>query len=72
MNLLFLEVERRSPRVIPNEEMIRNKATDAKDFARLWEEEEGKNQRFLIHIVPVIGNIDVTKEKIDAYKRNSN
>lgn len=60
------------PRVIPNEEMIRNKATDAKDFARLWEEEEGKNQRFLIHIVPVIGNIDVTKEKIDAYKRNSN
>lgn len=27
--------------------------------------EEAKNQRFLIHIVPVIGNIDVTKEKID-------
>ena len=60
------------PRIIPNEETIRNKAADAKDFVRLWEEVEGKNQRFLIHIVPVIGNIDVTKEKIDAYKRNSN
>ena len=31
----------------------------------VWSEAEGKNQRFLIHIVPVIGNIDVTKEKMD-------
>ena len=30
--------------------------------------EEEKNQRFLVHIVPVIGNIDVTKEKIDHLK----
>jgi len=30
-----------------------------------WIADESKNQRFLIHIVPVIGNIDVTKEKID-------
>lgn len=59
------------PRVIPNKDIIKNKATDSKDFVRLWSEEEGKNQRFLIHIVPVIGNINVTKEKIDAYKRNS-
>ena len=59
------------PRVIPDEEVIRKKAVDAKQFAKLWSEEEGKNQRFLIHIVPVIGNIDVTKEKIDAYKKNS-
>lgn len=59
------------PRVIPNEEEMRRIATDDKEFAKLWSEEEGKNQRFLIHIVPVIGNIDVTKEKIDAYKRNS-
>ncbi len=29
-----------------------------------WIAEESKNQRFLIHIVPVIGDIDVTKEKI--------
>ena len=59
------------PRVIPNEEIIKQKAADSKEFAKIWNEEEGKNQRFLIHIVPVIGNIDVTKEKIDAYKRNS-
>lgn len=59
------------PRVIPNEETIKKKSVDAKQFAKLWSEEEGKNQRFLIHIVPVIGNIDVTKEKIDAYKKNS-
>ncbi len=32
---------------------------------KMWIAEESKNQRFLIHIVPVIGNIDVTKEKID-------
>jgi hypothetical protein len=32
---------------------------------RAWIDEESKNQRFLIHIVPVIGNIDVTKEKIE-------
>lgn len=32
----------------------------------VWNLEESKNQRFLIHIVPVIGNIDVTKAKIDS------
>lgn len=58
------------PRIIPDEISLRNNASDDKEFAKLWNEEEGKNQRFLIHIVPVIGNIDVTKEKIDAYKRN--
>ncbi len=59
------------PRVIPDVAALKDKATDTKAFSRLWSEEEGKNQRFLIHIVPVIGNIDVTKEKIDAYKKNS-
>lgn len=33
-----------------------------------WIADESKNQRFLIHIVPVIGNIDVTKAKIDNIK----
>lgn len=33
-----------------------------------WIADESKNQRFLIHIVPVIGNIDVTKAKIDSIK----
>ena len=50
---------------------LKNKAADTKEYVKLWNDEEGKNQRFLIHIVPVIGNIDVTKEKIDAYKKNS-
>lgn len=58
------------PRVIPDETSLKSKAADDEEFAELWSEEEGKNQRFLIHIVPVIGNIDVTKEKIDAYKKN--
>lgn len=53
------------PRVIPNEAAIRAVAEDDKDFARRWNQEEGKNQRFLIHVVPVIGNIDVTREKIN-------
>lgn len=59
------------PRVIPDVVELRNKAADTKEYVKLWNDEEGKNQRFLIHIVPVIGNIDVTKEKIDAYKKNS-
>lgn len=33
---------------------------------KVWIAEESKNQRFLIHIVPVIGNIDITKAKIDS------
>lgn len=32
----------------------------------VWNKEESKNQRFLIHIVPIIGNIDVTKAKIKS------
>ena len=39
-----------------------------KDFRKHWAEEEGKNQRFLVNIVPVIGNIDVTKEKMEHLK----
>jgi len=33
-----------------------------------WIDTESKNQRFLIHIVPVIGNIDVSKAKMDSIK----
>lgn len=53
------------PRIEPNEEELHKLASDDKEYKTLWENEEGKNQRFLIHIVPVIGNIDVTKEKIN-------
>lgn len=48
------------PRVIPP---VANPTTP--DEIKIWNAEESKNQRFLIHIVPVIGNIDVTKEKIE-------
>ncbi len=54
------------PRIEPNEVELRKIASNDDEFKKLWEEEEGKNQRFLIHIVPVIGNIDVTKAKIDS------
>ena len=54
------------PRIVPNEEELHTIASDGKDYRRIWEEEESKNQRFLIHIVPVIGNIDVTKAKLDS------
>lgn len=53
------------PRIEPNEEELHKLTSDDKEYKKLWEDEEGKNQRFLIHIVPVIGNIDVTKEKIN-------
>lgn len=56
------------PRVMPNEEELHRQYPDPKEYWQHWREEEGKNQRFLVHIVPVIGNIDVTKEKIDNLK----
>ena len=52
------------PRVVPNENKIRQETSSEQDYWLKWTAEEAKNQRFLIHIVPVIGNIDVTKEKI--------
>lgn len=54
------------PRVVPDEEALKREYPDAKDYQKKWLEEETKNQRFLVHIVPVIGNIDVTKSKLDA------
>ena len=55
-------------RVVPDTAAIISESTDQQDFARRWNQEEGKNQRFLIHVVPVIGNIDVTKEKINRIR----
>lgn len=56
------------PRHIPDENKIKAETSSSKEYWEKWTAEEGKNQRFLIHIVPVIGNIDVTKEKFDNYK----
>ena len=56
------------PRVVPDEEALHEAYPDSKEYWKQWMIEEGRNQRFLVHIVPVIGNIDVTKEKIDHLK----
>ena len=56
------------PRIIPNEKELHHQFPNDADYKKHWREEEEKNQRFLIHIVPVIGNIDVSKEKIDKIK----
>lgn len=58
------------PRYIPNEDQLRKTYPNENDYIKHWVEIEEKNQRFLVHIVPVIGNIDVTKEKIDKLKGN--
>lgn len=39
-----------------------------KDFMA-WRDVEQQNQRFLINIIPIIGNIDVTKAKFENIKK---
>jgi len=56
------------PRVIPNDEELRAKYPNKKDYWDHRKDIESQNQRFLVHIVPVIGNIDVRKERIDSLK----
>lgn len=57
------------PRVVPDEDALQKAYPNPQEYWQHWLDEEGKNQRFLIHIVPVIGNIDLTKNKIDHLKR---
>lgn len=57
------------PRNVPDEISLRNVYPNQIDFQNAWNDIEMSNQRFLIHIVPVIGNIDVSKEKIEHLKR---
>ena len=56
------------PRVEPDADSLRKLYPNDRDFQKHYIEQEAQNQRFLIHIVPVIGNIDITKEKIEAIK----
>lgn len=58
------------PRIVPDERQLRASYPRDEDYAREWLREEGRNQRFLIHIVPVIGNIDVTRSKIERLKED--
>ncbi len=57
------------PRNVPDVNTLRKTYPNQIEFQKAWSEIEMSNQRFLIHIVPVIGNIDVSKEKIDYLKR---
>lgn len=54
------------PRIVPDEKQLHKEVQEGISYDELWRNEERKNQRFLIHIVPVIGNVDVTKAKIDS------
>lgn len=58
------------PRVQPDTITLRRVYGDTKEYWQRWVSEEAKNQRFLIHIVPVIGNIDVTKKQIEKLQGN--
>lgn len=60
------------PRITPDTTTLRRLYPNPQDYIHQWIAEEQKNQRFLVHIVPVIGNIDVTKEKINKLKGKSN
>lgn len=59
------------PRNIPNESELHNQYPNPLDYKKAWDDIEMGNQRFLIHVVPVIGNIDVSKEKIDNLNRGN-
>lgn len=60
------------PRFIPDEKELHKLYLNIVEYNKKWTDIEEKNQRFLIHIVPVIGNIDVTKDKIDKIKSHTN
>lgn len=56
------------PRVVVDTTALRQQYLDDNAYWKQWIKEEMKNQRFLVHIVPVIGNIDVTKAKLNQLK----
>lgn len=57
------------PRNVPNEQELHRLYPNQQEYQKKWNEIEMGNQRFLIHIVPVIGNIDVSREKIESLKK---
>lgn len=56
------------PREIPNVAELRRLYPDDREFKRQKDIIEKRNQRFLINIVPVLGNIDGAREKINRVK----
>ena len=57
------------PRYVPNDYELKRISKSDKEYKERWNKIEERNQRFLIHIVPVIGNIELKKSEIDAYKK---
>lgn len=56
------------PRELPNANELRRLYPADKEYYKQWNLIEEKNQRFLINIVPVLGNIDSSREKIERIK----
>ena len=56
------------PRELPNANELRRLYPADKDYYKQWNLIEEKNQLFLINIVPVLGDIDRTREKINNLK----
>ncbi len=62
--------EEGKPRKLPDEELTNNRYT-SKDVYKKWEDIESQNQRFLIHIVPVIGKLNMDnkiKDLVEKYR----
>lgn len=57
------------PRVNPDEIIKKSDFANDSDYKKRRLAEEVKNQRFLINIVPVLGNIDSTRDKIERIKK---
>lgn len=56
------------PREVPDTNRLTQLFPNSIDYQRQWHNIEERNQRFLINIVPVLGNIDSTREKIEKIK----
>lgn len=63
------------PRIVPSQELEANRTLSTEGYKE-WADTESKNQRFLVHIVPVIGKLNMDEniknlvEKYRTGKRN--
>ncbi len=61
------------PRIVPSKDLEQQKITSTEGY-RAWSHEESKNQRFLVHIVPVIGKLDMDeniKNLVEKFRTES-
>lgn len=62
--------EEGGPRIVPSKDLEQQKITSIEGY-RAWSLEECKNQRFLVHIVPVIGKLNMDeniKDLVEKYR----